>query len=61
MNWSLFKKVFVTFEICLLTLSIYIGSAIYTPGIMGVMEQFSVSQVKVSRLSYILLLDEIAY
>lgn len=26
-NWSLFKKCFVTFEMCLLTFSIYIGSA----------------------------------
>lgn len=28
-----------------LTFSIYIGSAIYTPGLMGVMQQFGVSQV----------------
>lgn len=27
LNWSLFKKCFVTFEMCLLTFSIYIGSA----------------------------------
>lgn len=26
-NWSLLKKCFVTFEMCLLTFSIYIGSA----------------------------------
>ncbi|KAF4342725.1 Caffeine resistance 5 [Fusarium beomiforme] len=32
-------------EICLLTFSIYIGSAIYTPGIQSVMQTFSVSQV----------------
>ncbi|PNS15924.1 hypothetical protein CAC42_4325 [Sphaceloma murrayae] len=43
-NWSTPKKFFVTFEICLLTTSVYIGSAIYTPGLYGVMEQFQVSQ-----------------
>lgn len=32
MNWSTTKKVFVTFEICLLTFSVYIGSAIYSAG-----------------------------
>ncbi|MCJ1288347.1 hypothetical protein MMC26_007702, partial [Xylographa opegraphella] len=45
-NWSLLKKVLVTFEICLLTLSVYIGSAIYTPGIEGVVAYYNVSQVK---------------
>lgn len=45
LNWSQGKKFFVTFEICLLTFSIYIGSAIYTAGIQGVEKQFGVSQV----------------
>ena len=44
-NWSTPKKFFVTFEICLLTTSVYIGSAIYTAGIQGVMADFGVSQV----------------
>ncbi|KAF2813263.1 MFS general substrate transporter [Mytilinidion resinicola] len=44
-NWSHAKKYFVTFEICLLTLSVYIGSSIYTAGLLGVMEEFGVSQV----------------
>ncbi|KAF9740656.1 hypothetical protein PMIN06_000382 [Paraphaeosphaeria minitans] len=44
-NWSNPKKFFVTGEIVLLTFSIYIGSAIYTPGLMGVMAEFGVSQV----------------
>lgn len=44
-NWSTPKKVFVTFEICLLTTSVYIGSAIYTAGIRNVMADFGVSQV----------------
>ena len=47
MNWSRFKKFFVTFEICLLTTSVYIGSAIYTAGTEGVMMDFGVSQVAV--------------
>ncbi|KAF1964922.1 benomyl/methotrexate resistance protein [Bimuria novae-zelandiae CBS 107.79] len=44
-NWSTPKKFFVTSEIVFLTFSIYIGSAIYTPGLMGVMQEFGVSQV----------------
>ena len=48
MKWSLFKKALVTFEICLLTFSVYIGSAIYTAGIEGVVAYYNVSQVKVS-------------
>lgn len=45
MNWSRGKKFFVTAEICLLTTGIYIGSAIYTAGILDVMKVFGVSQV----------------
>ena len=48
MNWSLLKKVFVTGEICLLTTSVYIGSAIYSAGNEGVMMQFGVSQTAVN-------------
>ncbi|KAJ4350693.1 GTPase-activating protein [Ascochyta clinopodiicola] len=44
-NWSRGKRFFVTFEICFLTFSVYIGSAIYTPGLMGVMADFGVAQV----------------
>ncbi|KAL0939989.1 multidrug resistance protein [Colletotrichum truncatum] len=44
-NWSLFKKVFITSQICLLTIGVYIGSAIYTAGLMDVMQVFGVSQV----------------
>ena len=44
-NWSRGKRFFVTFEICLLTLSVYIGSAIYSPGIKLVMAEYDVSQV----------------
>lgn len=44
-NWPLWKKVFVTFEICLLTFSVYIGSSIFTPGIVTVTKEFQISQV----------------
>ncbi len=45
-NWSTPKKLFVTFQICFLTTSVYIGSAIYTAGLPGVEEQFHISPVK---------------
>jgi len=44
-NWSMVKKCFVTFEICLLTTSVYIGSSIYSAGTESVMATFGVSQV----------------
>lgn len=44
-NWSFWKKCWVTCQLCLLTLSIYIGSAIYTSGTEGIMQHFQVSQV----------------
>ncbi len=44
-NWSTPKKLFVTFQICLLTTSVYIGSAIYTAGLQGVEAQFHISPV----------------
>ncbi|KAK1719501.1 multidrug resistance protein [Colletotrichum acutatum] len=44
-NWSLMKKVFVTFQICLLTVSVYVGSAIYNAGVLDVIQVFGVSQV----------------
>ncbi|KAK5768491.1 GTPase-activating protein [Elasticomyces elasticus] len=45
LNWSTTKKFFVTFQICLLTVSIYTGSSIYTPAIPNVAESFGVSTV----------------
>ena len=45
-NWSTLKKLFVTFEICLLTTSVYIGSAIYTAGLQGIAVDFNISPVK---------------
>ncbi|EXJ94135.1 hypothetical protein A1O1_02528 [Capronia coronata CBS 617.96] len=44
-NWSTPKKFWVTFEICLLTFSVYVGSAIYSAGITDVSSQFGVSKV----------------
>lgn len=44
-NWSTFKKVFVTSQICLLTTSVYIGSSIYSAGTTDVVAIFGVSQV----------------
>src|SRR5271155_4392561 len=45
MNWSRPKRFFVTFEICFLTFSVYIGSAIYSAGIIGITQDFGVSRV----------------
>jgi len=45
MNWSTGKKILVTGLICLLTFSVYIGSAIYSAGIVEITEVFGVSQV----------------
>ncbi|KAM0752445.1 putative caffeine resistance protein [Meredithblackwellia eburnea MCA 4105] len=41
-NWSRSKRIFVAFLISFLTFSVYIGSAIYTPSIPGLMEEFGV-------------------
>lgn len=43
-NWSRAKRYFVTFQICLLTMGVYSGSAIYTPAIPFIEEQFQVSE-----------------
>ncbi|KAG7444037.1 MFS general substrate transporter [Guyanagaster necrorhizus] len=43
-NWSPAKRAFVAFCISFLTFSVYIGSAIYTPSIPGLMIDFNVSQ-----------------
>ncbi|KAK4053479.1 hypothetical protein OIV83_001646 [Microbotryomycetes sp. JL201] len=43
-NWSRKKRLFVSFLIAYLTFSVYIGSAIYTSSIPGVMAHFGVSQ-----------------
>jgi DHA1 family multidrug resistance protein-like MFS transporter len=42
-NWSQNRKILVTVSICMLTFSVYAGSAIVTPGIVGMTEEFGVS------------------
>lgn len=42
-NWSLPKKVFVTFQICFLTTAVYMGSAIYTAGLVDIEKDFNKS------------------
>ncbi|KAF7289675.1 Benomyl methotrexate resistance protein [Mycena chlorophos] len=44
-NWTFKKRAFVAFCISFLTFSIYIGSAIYTPSIPGLMAEYDVSLV----------------
>uniref|UniRef100_A0A8H8CE03 Major facilitator superfamily (MFS) profile domain-containing protein n=1 Tax=Psilocybe cubensis TaxID=181762 RepID=A0A8H8CE03_PSICU len=43
-NWSLGKRIFVLGLVSLLTFGVYIGSAIYTPSIPGIIEKFNVSR-----------------
>lgn len=45
LQWSRSKRTFVTFEICLLTFSIYVGSSIFAPGIADISEKFGISPV----------------
>ncbi|KAG4411085.1 hypothetical protein IFR04_015784 [Cadophora malorum] len=45
LNWSTPKKFFVTGMICLLTFSVYIGSAIYSAGTQEITQVFGVSTV----------------
>jgi MFS transporter, DHA1 family, multidrug resistance protein len=45
-NWSFTKRSFTTFCIFFLTFSVYIGSAIYTPAIPGLMEEYEISLTK---------------
>ena len=44
-NWSLFKKCATTGQVCFLTFSVYIGSAIYTAGTVDIEHHFGISQV----------------
>lgn len=43
-NWPLWQKLVFVFEISFLTLAVYMGSAIYTPGIEGLMEDLGASR-----------------
>jgi MFS transporter, DHA1 family, multidrug resistance protein len=44
-NWSLFKKCATTGQVCFLTFSVYIGSAIYTAGVVDIEHFFGISEV----------------
>lgn len=44
-NWSVTKKCFVTFNLCILTFSIYMGSSIVTPSLQELASYFEVSPV----------------
>ncbi|KAA8899664.1 hypothetical protein TRICI_006321 [Trichomonascus ciferrii] len=43
-NWSTLKKTLLIAQVGILTISIYIGSSVYVPGIDQVMEEFDVSR-----------------
>ncbi|KAK4506311.1 hypothetical protein PRZ48_000041 [Zasmidium cellare] len=43
-NWALWKKCFVTGQICLLCFAIYIGAAVYTSGLEGIRQRFGISE-----------------
>ncbi|SDA02280.1 BZ3500_MvSof-1268-A1-R1_Chr7-3g09611 [Microbotryum saponariae] len=45
LNWSVPRKTFVTFCICLITTSVYSGSSIFTPGVQEAMQTWRVGQV----------------
>ncbi|KAJ3558924.1 hypothetical protein NM688_g648 [Phlebia brevispora] len=47
-QWSFFKRCLVTFDICILTFSIYIGAAIFAPGIPDMSQKFHISEVAAS-------------
>ncbi|SOV05583.1 uncharacterized protein UDID_06429 [Ustilago sp. UG-2017a] len=47
-NWSSAEKAFVAGLICLYTFTVYLGSALYTPSTIGVMQQFGVSYAAAS-------------
>ncbi|BFZ64826.1 GTPase-activating protein [Saitoella coloradoensis] len=44
-NWSLGKRCIVTALICLLTFAVYIGSSIYSPGILDIEQRWGITQV----------------
>ncbi|KAH9214000.1 major facilitator superfamily transporter [Leptodontidium sp. 2 PMI_412] len=44
-NWSAGKKLYVSFQICVYSFAVYVGSSIYSPALGGVMDDFNVSAV----------------
>lgn len=45
-NWPIFQKVFLITLIAFLTTSVYMGAAIFTPGIDHLMEDFNITRVQ---------------
>ncbi|KAL6452939.1 MDR1 Multidrug resistance protein 1 [Candida maltosa Xu316] len=45
LNWPFYQKAFFIFQISFLTTSVYMGSAVYTPGIEELMEELHVGRV----------------
>lgn len=45
-NWPLWQKVIFAFQIAFLTVSVYMGSAIYTPGVDVLMADLNITRVK---------------
>ncbi|EGV66782.1 hypothetical protein CANTEDRAFT_112221 [Yamadazyma tenuis ATCC 10573] len=45
-NWPLWQKIIFMFEISFLTVSVYMASAIYTPGVDYIIEDLGVSKIK---------------
>ncbi|CAK7897377.1 multidrug resistance protein 1 [[Candida] anglica] len=45
-NWPVYQKIFFIFEIAFLTTSVYMASAIYTPGIDEIMSEWGISRVQ---------------
>ncbi|KAK6463719.1 multidrug resistance [Scheffersomyces coipomensis] len=43
-NWPTYQKAFFIFQVSFLTTIVYMGSAIYTPGVTQIMEEFNISQ-----------------
>ncbi|GAA5976215.1 hypothetical protein JCM10908_005419 [Rhodotorula pacifica] len=44
-NWSSRKRLFIAALIAILTFGVYFGSAIYTPSVPGLMQDFKISQI----------------
>ena len=45
-NWAIYKKVLFILEIGIMTISVYMGSSIYTPGVENMMADLNITRVK---------------
>lgn len=55
-NWPIYLKAIFVIEIFFITLSVYIGSAVYTHGIDEIIQTFNVGQIVATLPSTLLLL-----